>query len=362
MAVLTLAFGLADVMTVASRADAPPAAIDWQAERLGPKSAISVFWVGHSLMNAEADSSWGRLSLMSMVDRLAKSRNLGYAATDHTLYGSPLSALWRGAPHGYERDATEMVAKRQQFERDAGRYDTIVLTESVPLAGSLKVEFTPYYLRRFYCAAKTANPATRVYLYQTWVHLQGSIFEGDIPPGTFDWPSAMRSERALWERLSEDARRPEVEKPSWLRRLGWTSTTDGGCAIEDPIFIVPVGNAFLAIDERLSAPHPSDRFSWPDGTQFLITDLVVNPRLTSGALRDPSKEIDDIHPSLAGIYVGALVHFATLYRQTPVGLDFPPEIGAALAGTLQCIAWETVVDDPHAGVQGTASCAPPPAP
>jgi hypothetical protein len=97
-----------------------------------------------------------------------------------------------------------------------------------------------------------------------------------------------------------------------------------------------------------------------------LADLFANPyaeRPEAGAagapswrLLDPSKPHDDIHPSALGIYVAALVHFATLYRQTPVGLPYPEFIGAPLARTLQCIAWDTVLADPRAGVAGQAQC------
>jgi hypothetical protein len=66
-------------------------------------------------------------------------------------------------------------------------------------------------------------------------------------------------------------------------------------------------------------------------------------------LRDPAAAPDDIHPSQVGVYFAALVHFATLYRRSPVGLPAFSEIGAALAGTLQSIAWEIVRNDARTG-------------
>ena len=86
-----------------------------------------------------------------------------------------------------------------------------------------------------------------------------------------------------------------------------------------------------------------------------MIDLVANPMLPSvdGAprLRDPSKPMDDIHLSLVGVYFSALVNFATLYRQTPVGLQYPNELGM-LGTALQCVAWDSVLRDARAGVKG----------
>lgn len=330
-------------------------------QKLGPTSALSVVWVGHSLIEHKVDSGWGRVDLMSLVGTFAESRKLSYAMADHTLWGAPLSALWRGTPHSYSRDAGEMVAKREAFEREAGRYDALVLTEAIPLQGTLANEFSPYYLRRFYCAALKANPRARVYLYQTWVHFQGTHRgEPTLSSSAFDWRSEMQAERRLWDELADQASRPAVEAPHWLRRLGWSSVSDGGCAAEEPIYTVPVGNALLALQERLASPRPADRFLWPDGRPLQMADLFANPLIGgadgSSAPLDPSKPVDDIHASLTGIYFSALVHFATLYRQSPVALPYPPELGEPLAASLQCVAWDAVIGDARSGVAGEASC------
>ncbi len=338
-----------------------PAIVSPGFQRLGPTSTLSVVWVGHSLMEHKADSSWGRVDLMSLVGKFAESRKLSYAMRDNTLYGSPLSALWRGRPHSFSRDASEMIAKREALERDAAQYDAIVLTEAVPLSGTMRNEFSPYYLRRFSCAVLKANPRARVYLYQSWVDFQGSHPEdaNAVPVGSA-WRAEMKAERVLWDELADAARKPAVAAPHWLSRLGWSSISDGGCANEDPIYSVPVGNALLALDERLSASATGNSFQWPDGRALQMTDMVANPMVSTHAgapaLRDPSKPRDSIHASFAGIYFAALVHFATLYRQTPVDLPYPSELGEGLSRSLQCVAWETVTSDPRAGVSGEAGC------
>jgi hypothetical protein len=345
-------------------------AAEHQGVRLGPKSTLSVLWVGHSLIENKAVSSWGAVDLMTLVGRFAASRKLSYAMTDHTLFGSPLSALWRGKPHSFSRDASAMISKREDFERDASRYDAIVLTEAIPLAGTMRYEFSAYYLRRFYCTVLKANPQARVYLYQTWVAFQGSHLGGDaISSGGFDWRAAMKADRIHWEALSDAARKAAVDAPHWLGWLGWPSVSDGGCTIEDPIYWVPVGNALLALDERVSASAPGEPLRWPDGKPFQMSDMVANPWVASQSAsesdakaaaaarpRDPSKPMDDIHPSFAGVYFSALVHFATLYRQSPLDLPYPSELGGELARALQCVAWKAVLDDTRTGVSGEADC------
>jgi len=151
-------------------------------ERLGPKLELSVYWVGHSLVEAKSASEWGEQSLMSLIGRFAEARNLSYRMGDHTLWGSPISALWRGHPHGYKRDSSVMVAKRERFERSATQYDTLVVTEALPLEWSLNAEYSSFYLRKFYCTLKQEKPEARVYLYQSWLNFQGSDPNSKFPP------------------------------------------------------------------------------------------------------------------------------------------------------------------------------------
>lgn len=345
-------------------------------ERLGPKAELSVYWVGHSLIEAKSTDDWGEQSLMTMLGRLADSRGLGYRMGDHTLWGSSMSALWRGRPYSYTRNAQSMIAKRKEFERTASKYDTLVVTEGLPLAASLRLEYSAYHLRRFYCTLKQANPASRVYLYQTWVNFQANdVDSGYPPPHKFDWRAEMVAQRKLWEQLADEASGSKVREPGALDKIGWSSTGDGGCSIEDPIFIVPAGQAFVALSDHLAGLKPEEALKLPNGQPLTVGDLFSNAYVDWPAdwpLRDASKSVDtdavlaglhvrrpgvpldDIHTSSLGVYFVALVHFATLYRQSPIGLPAPALIGDDVAKSLQCIAWKTVVSDPRSGVLGEA--------
>jgi hypothetical protein len=343
-----------------------------------PEMDLSVFWVGHSLIEQKAASEWGEIDLMSMVGLLAKDRGLGYRTEGHVLWGSPVSALWRGRPHGYARDASSMLPRREAFERDAKRYDTMVLTEGLPVAKALRNEYSAYYVRLFYCTLKRANPSARVYLYQTWVNLQaGDAGAGYPPVERFDWLAEMASQRTIWERLADNASKPGVRQPTSLDRIGWVSSTDAGCSTDDPILLVPVGNVLVRIGQRIARPQPADDFRLAGGATLTLADLFPNPYVNWPAdwplrlpaapadlqsaraalrLRDPSKPHDDIHLSQLGIYIAALTHFATLYRQSPRGLRHPAWIGDGVARTLQCIVWEVVSRDPRAGISATSAC------
>jgi hypothetical protein len=362
-ALAALAFALGPY----SAANASPnaSAVDWPSLRQGPKSSASVLWVGHSLVEAKAKSDGRDVDLMRQVGEFAAARGLAYELGDHTLWGTPLSGLWRGKPHASRRDSSEMAPKRKAFEAEARRYDTVVATEALPLGVVMRMEYSAYYLRNFYCALKFANPAGRVYVYQTWVHLHGSDKGAGYPPAhLFDWRAEMVAQRQLWDDLADAVRAGDVQAPPWQ----WLTRDDSrqDCDVSEPVFTVPVGQAMILLHDRLASPAPADDFVRADGLRFALSDLFSNPyeeaeRNPSAEAarrpRDPARDLDDIHPSADGIYFNALVHFATIYRQSPVGLPYPARLGPGLARTLQCLAWEAVVSDPRSGVAGSDDAA-----
>ena len=135
-------------------------------ERLGPANALSVVWVGHSLIETKVQTARGEVDLVSTVADFARHGGLSYNQLQHTLWGSPLSALWRGSPHSYEHDAAAMVGRREAFEREAQNYDTMVLTDVVPAdaeghaAGIQQLLFAQVLL----CTEDSQSGSTRIHL------------------------------------------------------------------------------------------------------------------------------------------------------------------------------------------------------
>jgi hypothetical protein len=353
------------------RPDAAPLARD------SAVSARSVFWVGHSLINSRAQSGGRDIDLITLVGTFASHAGIGYSMGDHTLYGSPLSALWRGQPHSYKREAGVMAWRRTVFQAEASRYDTLLLTEAVPLAPTIQLEHSAYYLQQFYCALRKENPKARVYLFESWVNLHADNAGGKYgPPSAFRWRQAMLDTRRVWDRLAEEAVARPIMGPRLRHRLrAGLFGARSPCALDAPIYTVPVGQALVLLLDRLLAPAKGDDFHLPGGGTLTLGDLFANvykdwtqrwfvdgsglvgldAKPDTQRLRDPTQPMDDIHPSAIGIYFNALVHHATFYRRSPVGLPLMPEIGPKVSRTLQCIAWEAVRKDPRSGVAADAT-------
>ena len=114
---------------------------------------------------------------------------------------------------------------------------------------------------------------------------------------------------------------------SWAHRDGWpenglpdyasmqSAIDDGYLAIaaEEQAAVAPVGIAWATV---ISQAHPA---LWQD---------------------------DGSHPTTAGTYLAACVFYATLFHQSPRGLNYHADLSAVDAAILQTVAAQTVLDDP----------------
>jgi hypothetical protein len=324
-----------------------------------PLSDLSVYWVGHSLMDGIDTSEDGALNIMGLVGHFAASRDEGYAMFPHTRPGSPLSENW------YWRHTEPLEEIRERGHH----YDVMVITEAVPLDPQIEWNASDFFARRFFCAAKMANPDMRFYVYETWHHRYASWEDGGYPPPhTWDWRGRLSEDLSKWEAVAAAAATGDgVDTPE---AYAWTHSGEdpaGDCTVRGTVGIVPVGQALAALYDRLQAPPEGEDWGdlridalflngytdWPQEwpvSEAEADSIDPNETIAGLTLYHPSLHPDDIHLSALGTYYAALVHYATLYRRSPVGL--PPAQGVASdrARLLQELAWEVVREDPRTGV------------
>jgi hypothetical protein len=159
------------------------------------------------------------------------------------------------------------------------------------------------YGGNFHAAALAGNPQTQSYLYETWHSTT-----------TPDWRG----------RLNTDL-------PKWLSIVDGINAAHEGA----DMLLVPAGQALGLLVDAIAA-----------GT---VPGVTSRDALFS----------DDIHLTPLGNYFVALVHYATLYRRSPVGLTGEtvgrfaeqfPTVPPATAARLQEIAWQGVTSTPRSGV------------
>ncbi|MDR3561866.1 MAG: hypothetical protein P4N59_10595 [Negativicutes bacterium] len=82
------------------------------------------------------------------------------------------------------------------------------------------------------------------------------------------------------------------------------------------------------------AANENDALVIPAGLAF-ARSIALRPDIN---LYDPDKR----HPSLAGTYLGAATVYATLFKKSPVGLNYTAGLDESVARHLQEVAWDTV--------------------
>ncbi len=364
--VLLLFAGVVGVMLVwPERDDAPQ--IEYRAFAAGAVTSRSVYWVGHSLMNARDDHVPHSQNLLEKVGVLADARGLQYHSFDHTFWGSPLSLLWRGRPHGWDRELPEMPARLRELREHGARYDAMVMTEVIPVRSAIDDEYSVYYASQFACALLARNPNARIYLYETWSHLQAGDPERNYgSPARYEWARHVREERRDHESIADRVSAGQVREPGLKGRLLRYVRSASPCVLREPMFLVPVGTALASLSDRLReeswdyrgrALEMADLFfnpydEWPsDWPREDISETEARRIMAELPRRDSSRPHDDIHPSDLGVYFSSLVHFAVLYRQSPEGLPPLAEgLSEETAHLMQSLVWSVVRDDPRAGI------------
>lgn len=285
-----------------------PAALDaLYAQPLAPPTqSLRVFYIGHSLVNKD---------IPRMLDQLAGP---GHEHRSQLGWGTQLKAHW--APdelpiNGFQVENAHPNYQDAHQAVNSGTFDALVLTEAVEIKDSIRYHNSPEYLRQWARAARLANPQTRVYLYETWHHLND-------PKG-------------LLERLDEDL---GLYWEGVLLAKGLAHGDTGG-----PVYVIPAGQVMARVIREVEARGGVDRLRSREDL-FLI---------------DAKGERDMIHLSPLGNYLVALTHYAVLYHRPPPaeprtmqlfdGSPWQP-ISPELARLLSEAVWSVVTRYPKTGV------------
>lgn len=270
----------------------------------------SIYFIGHSLVS---------FIMPKMLQDIANdAENISTYVDQQMINGAPLQWQWT-FPGGNPNDEyyNPEVTGDWQLDLGTGQYNTLIITERVPLANAMEFHATHDYANNFYNyffqnrSSNSQNPReTRMYIYETW---------DDFTEDLTEWRQLIDNVLPLWEGIADH-----------LNNLH----------SETEVLMVPGGQAMAR-----------------------LYDAIENnevPGITS--IRDFF--LDDIHPNEIGRYYIACVVFATVYGRSPVGLTletngpFEPydTPSAALGLKLQELAYETVCNYSRSGVDcGTLS-------
>lgn len=260
------------------------------------------FYIGHSLVNE---------NMPTMVQELAVSAGKTTHYNKQLINGAALAYQWD------HHTNSQGISYQTAFP--GGNFNTLVITEAVPLQNHLTWSNTFVKANDFYNYAKNNNNGipVRFYIYETWHCKNSGIPQTGLPTGcayddssnsTLLWHPRLQADFSLWSGIVSHVRN---ENPS-----------------DTEIWMVPVGQAFYNLTTEINA-----------GNVPGITNVF-------------SLFSDDIHLTNAGNYFVACVMYATIYRQSPVGLTanisdqwgnpFANMPTSAQALAMQQVAWNTV--------------------
>lgn len=287
-----------------------------------PTGPLDVFYIGHSLVSDIPDMVRG-------LDRASGSAAVGMAFREQFIPGAPLRWQWEEQQRTTTFEPVYQGAFHQHLPR--GGYEVLVATDSVPRGGPGSVAESQDYLNRFARFAWEANPATRVYYYETWHCIDtgtpaGCAYDTSSPTRTLGWRDRLVADRPMWESLVDHVNRENPGRPR--------------------VHLVPAGTALVRLVAAIEAGE-------------------LPGFATARDLFD-----DEIHLNPYGKYFVGCVHYATLLGRSPEGLtadvldrwgrrywdtpnwqgkQWPPPADEAVK-RMQVIAWEVVSKDPAAGV------------
>lgn len=173
-----------------------------------------------------------------------------------------------------------------------------------------------------------ANPSLRITMQEFWLPFDEYNRDYYAPPWT-DWPKTVDHNAATGETLRRSHERYFTEMEEAISVLN----KEIG---HQAIYVVPVGQAVLALREKI------------------IAGEAPGLRVQEDLFKDPLG-----HPKPALQALVTYCHFAVIYRRSPVGLPMPaalaktrmpPEEREALNLLLQELAWQAVTNHPQSGV------------
>lgn len=269
-----------------------------------PEAPLTVFHLGHSLV--------GR-NMPAMLEQLVGD---GHDHRSQLGWGATLKSHWEpNEPiNGFEQENAHHRYQSADVAVKSGKFDVLVLTEMVEIKAAIKYHKSSAYLRKWSRLARETNPATRIYLYETWHSL-------DDPEGWL-------------QRLDNDLPR------YWEGELLSQAMAYGDTGL---IHVIPAGQVMARFVRRVEQ----------DGG---LPGMTSREDLFSVA-EDGTR--DTIHVNDLGNYLVALTHYAVLYQRSPIGLphrlllaDGSPAVPPSdeVARLMQEVVWEVVTSYPKTGV------------
>lgn len=251
---------------------------------------------------------------------------MGKAQTGGCSFERHWNAVEASLANGEDPKGKIYGGKSLREHMGSGPWDVITI-QQYSLHSTHPETYHPF-AEKLHAHLKQLQPAAEIVVHQTWAYRTDAAKFGQIAPG-----QNATSQREMWEKSRATYRRLAQDLHARL---------------------LPVGDAFWRVD---SDPKwgfkPDATFNEKTATYPALPDQTHS--LHVGYRWSAEKKLgkDANHANVAGEYLGALVWYGMLFKESPQKLSFvPPALDAEFAAHLRQVAAEVVRE---AGTQPRAA-------
>jgi uncharacterized protein DUF4886 len=195
----------------------------------------------------------------------------------------------KGKPYG-GRSLLTLLSK--------GTWDVVTIQQASIISGDVDT-YRPY-AKKLYDFIKSVQPKARVVLHETWAYRSD-----DDSSGTVTGKKMARSQQEMYEQL---------------RNAYYT------IAKELKVDVIPNGDAFNIVTTNVEWGFKKDtnfNYAKPEYPALPVQANSLHIGYTWN--REQKFSYDSHHASVAGCYLGGLVWYAFLFKESPAKLSFKPE-------------------------------------
>lgn len=265
------------------------------------RSAVTYFVSGHSL----TDDPYAHY-----VAQLAQGFGFTAQWNQQIGIGSPIRGRtqpvpgggWTGYSRGKNRSGRDMdvLAEFASPRTVKGRYDTLIITETIDIVADIQFNNTVRLLRHFHERLLAAEPAGRSFFFHGWSRLPDLV-----DPAA--WVAHERATQATWRAVAA--------------RINHSLAAEGR---PDRVMDLPISGALAQLLERATS---GDVAGISQPSKGATVALLFS---------------DNVHLTRIGVYFIACATYAALYGRSPSGGWRPPEVSATQAASLQALAWDYI--------------------
>jgi hypothetical protein len=211
-----------------------------------------------------------------------------------------------------------------------GKWDVVTMQQYSLLSSDTET-YRPY-AKKLYDHLRTLQPGAEIVVHQTWAYRSDASRFGQVGA-----EKHAASQQEMWER----------SRAAYRQIAGDLGTP-----------VIPVGDAFWRVDSDPKWGYkPDANYDFNNPMFPALPDQNASLHVGYRWSADKKLTKDANHANVAGQYLGGLVWYSSLFRESTEDLAFvPPGLSPEFAAHLRKVAWQVVQES---APEGKAEKAPP---